>query len=672
MTTYQLLPLVEIVASLALLALLLFRGKQHHARRPFSLFLVSMAVWGFFIFMMRREADLATALMWEKLAFAATLSAAALFYRFTIKLTGARPYRWLGYIPYGLYLASLSLIPTTLMVGGMQQMWYGKAPLVEPLFAFYVVSVYVPLVASLVILIRHGWLSKNLDQKTRGQYVIAGLIAMFIGVATDYLPALGSSMYPLGIVGNIIFCLLATTAMLRYNLLETRIVIRRAIACSLAGVLVLGFFYGLILLLGSAFQTSVNPMTVTVIIVSILIAVIGIALFQPMVPVFQRMVDRWFLRERYAHLEALRRFPDEAKDIIDLRQLGSSLVAAVAKSMQSRSVHLLLPSAKTGHFVTHSSYGKTAVGLMSLPGNSLIALALKYQNAPIDVNDIDAVPAFKDLPESEREILVRNQVELLLPLATHDQLVGLALVSGKLNGGRYSVEDRRLLSRICREVVVSLENAVSYESIQTEHDQLIEAMDGIIHAMCLVMETRDPYTAGHQRRVADIACAIARGMGLAEWDIKGIQIAGLLHDVGKLSVPAEILTKPGKLNTTEFSIIKSHPQISYDILEMIEFPWPVKEAVVQHHERIDGSGYPDGISRDEITIDARILGVADVVEAISSHRPYRPALGLDFAMREIIKNRGVLYDTDVVNACLAMFEDKAEELEQLLTPAAIN
>ncbi|MEE8353081.1 MAG: HD domain-containing phosphohydrolase [Dehalococcoidales bacterium] len=672
MTGYQLLPLVEIVASLALLALLLFRGKQHQARRPFSLFLVSMVAWGFFVFMMRRETDLATALIWEKLVFAATLSAAALFYTFTIELTGVRPRRWLRYIPYGLYLVSLSLIPTTLMVGGMQQMWYGKAPLVGPLFAFYVVSVYVSLVVSLVILIEHGRRSKNLDQKTRGQYVIAGLIAMFIGGVTDYLPALGISLYPLGIVGNIIFCLLATTAMLRYNLLETRVVIRRAIACSLAGVLMLGIFYGLILLLGSAFQTSVNPMTVTVIIVSILIAVIGIALFQPMVPVFQRMVDRWFLRERYDHLEALRRLPEETKDVIDLRHLGSSLVAAVAKGMQSRSAHLLLPSAKTGHFVTHSSYGKTAVGLVPLPGNSLIALALKYQNAPIDVNDIDAVPTLKGLPEAEREMLVKNHVELLLPLVTHDQLIGLALISSRLSGGRYSVEDRRLLSRICREVVVSLENAVAYESIQKEHGQLIQAMDGIIHAMCLVMETRDPYTAGHQRRVADIACAIARGMGLSEWDIKGIQIAGLLHDVGKLSVPAEILTKPGKLNTTEFNIIKSHPQVSYDILEMIEFPWPVKEAVVQHHERLDGSGYPDGILRDEITTDARILGVADVVEAISSHRPYRPALGLEFAMREIIKNRGVLYDTDAVNACLAMFEDKAEELEQLLMPMAIS
>ncbi len=671
MTAYLLIPLVEVVASLVLLGLLLFRGKHHQARRPFALFLVSMALWGFFIFMMRREIDLTTALVWEKLVFAAILSAAVLFYSFTTKLTGARPRRRLRYIPLGLYLVSLSLIPTSLMVSGMQQMWYGKAPLVGPLFVFYVASAYVPLVASLVILIKHGRRSRNIDEKTRMQYVIAGLFAMFIGGTTDYLPALGISMYPLGIVGNILFCLLATTAMLRYHLLETKIVVRRGIAYSLAGVLLLGIFGGLILLLSSAFETALSPISVTLMIVSILIAVIGITLFQPMLPVFQRMVDRWFLRGRYDHLEVLKRFPDEIKDIIDLRQLGSSLVTAVANGMQTGSVYLLLPSPRTGHFMTHSSYGKTAVGLLSLPGNSLIALAMKYQDTPIDVNDIGAVAALKGLPDAEREMLVKNHVELLLPLATHGQLMGIAFISGKLSGGHYSAEDRRLLSRICREVAVSLENAIAYESIQKEHGQLVEAMDGIIHAMCLVMETRDPYTAGHQRRVADIACAIARGMGLAEWDIKGIQIAGLLHDVGKLSVPAEILTKPGKLSTTEFNIIRSHPQVSHDILEMIEFPWPVKEAVVQHHERLDGSGYPDGLAQEGITKEAKILGVADVVEAISSHRPYRPALGLEFAMREIIKNRGVLYDTDAVDACLAMFEDKAEELEQLMTPVAV-
>ena len=210
-----------------------------------------------------------------------------------------------------------------------------------------------------------------------------------------------------------------------------------------------------------------------------------------------------------------------------------------------------------------------------------------------------------------------------------------------------------------------MRSVLAYESIRQKHGELLGAMDGITHAMSMVVETRDPYTAGHQKRVAVIACAIGRAMELTEWDIEGIRIAGLLHDVGKLAVPAEILTKPGKINATEFSIIKSHSQVSYDILELIEFPWPVKKAILQHHERLDGSGYPDGLSGDDIIIEARILGVADVVEAISSHRPYRPALGLEFAMREIIKQRGILFDPRVVDACLKLYEEKDADLEQL-------
>jgi putative nucleotidyltransferase with HDIG domain len=211
----------------------------------------------------------------------------------------------------------------------------------------------------------------------------------------------------------------------------------------------------------------------------------------------------------------------------------------------------------------------------------------------------------------------------------------------------------------------SVRSVLAYESIEQKRSELLEAMDGITHAMSMVVETRDPYTAGHQKRVADIACAIGRAMDLPEWDVKGIRIAGLLHDIGKLSVPAEILTKPGELTATEFSIIKSHPQVSYNILELIKFPWPVKKAILQHHERLDGSGYPDGLSGDDIIIEARILGVADVVEAISSHRPYRPAIGLENAMREIIKQRGILYDSRVVDACLKLFEEKDTSLEQL-------
>jgi len=193
-------------------------------------------------------------------------------------------------------------------------------------------------------------------------------------------------------------------------------------------------------------------------------------------------------------------------------------------------------------------------------------------------------------------------------------------------------------------------------------NNLRKAMKGIIQAMSLTVESRDPYTAGHQRRVADLARDIGIEMGFSGERIEGVCMSGLIHDLGKMSVPAEILTKPGRINKMEFGIIKSHPRVGYDILKDIDFPWPIAQMVLQHHERMDGSGYPQGLRGEEILIEARILGVADVVEAMASHRPYRPARGIGVAIEEISKNKGRFYDPDVVDACLMLFKEKGYSL----------
>jgi putative nucleotidyltransferase with HDIG domain len=190
------------------------------------------------------------------------------------------------------------------------------------------------------------------------------------------------------------------------------------------------------------------------------------------------------------------------------------------------------------------------------------------------------------------------------------------------------------------------------------------AMEGTVQAMAYTIETRDPYTAGHQRRVTKLACAIAEEMRLSENQMEGVRLAGGLHDLGKIYVPAEILAKPGKLTPVEYSIIKTHPQVGYDILKSIEFPWPIADFVLQHHERIDGSGYPNGLKEDKIFMEARILAVADVIEAMATHRPYRAALTIEAALDEIQSNRGDKYDSLVVDACLAVFEKKKFDFDK--------
>jgi len=196
-----------------------------------------------------------------------------------------------------------------------------------------------------------------------------------------------------------------------------------------------------------------------------------------------------------------------------------------------------------------------------------------------------------------------------------------------------------------------------------KEESLNKFINGIIEAMVLAVEARDPYTAGHQRRVALLAGAIAKEMNLPARQIEGIRLAASIHDIGKISVPSDILSKPAVLSEIEYQMVKIHPEEGYRIFKDIEFPWPLALIILQHHERIDGSGYPNGIRGDEILLETRIVSVADVVEAISSHRPYRPAHGIDIAIEEISKNKGILYDPDIVDACIRLFNENGFKFE---------
>ena len=223
---------------------------------------------------------------------------------------------------------------------------------------------------------------------------------------------------------------------------------------------------------------------------------------------------------------------------------------------------------------------------------------------------------------------------------------------------------RRALEIANRQYQNELESMVAdrTNSLRETTQKLRVTLDGVIKVMAYTVEMRDPYTSGHQKKVADLARAIVVEMGLGEDTANGVYTAGTVHDIGKISVPAELLSKPGRLTEIEFSLIKEHPRVGYEILNQIDFPWPLAEMVWQHHEKIDGSGYPQALSNKDILLEARILTVADVVEAIASHRPYRPALGVEVALEEIRIHKGRLYDYEVVEACLELFLGKGYQL----------
>lgn len=290
--------------------------------------------------------------------------------------------------------------------------------------------------------------------------------------------------------------------------------------------------------------------------------------------------------------------------------------------------------------------------------------AVMTSQSPVIANEPAADPRRGGLPEGHPPL----NCFLGLPLFRREQMTGMVGIANRPDG--YSealVEYLEPFLITCANIIEAHRNDKLRQKAEADLLESFEVtkktLAGVVGALAATVERRDPYTAGHQQRVARIAAALAEELSLPPELVEGISMAGILHDLGKISVPAEILTKPGAISEFEFSIIKTHPDVGFEILKEIDFPWPIARIVHEHHERLDGSGYPQGLSGEDICQEARILAVADTVEAMASHRPYRPSRGLEAAMEEISRNRGIIYDPDVVDACVSLCRDRGHILE---------
>ena len=342
-----------------------------------------------------------------------------------------------------------------------------------------------------------------------------------------------------------------------------------------------------------------------------------------------------------------------------LVQYGGYRMAWVgyAESDEHRSIRPVAQAGFKNGYLTeqHFSWAKTKYG------HGPTASAIRTKKHCV-INDITRIPLKVTWADSARRCGYASVISL--PLVHKNRVLGaFTLFSTEKKALHKSAV--KLLKELANDMAFGIENL----RVQTERDRIRDELQSslekletsiidTVHALATLVSKRDPYTSGHQERATNLAIALAEKMGLTDEQIKGIELAGLLHDIGKIAVPAEILSKPSKLTISEFAIIQTHPQIAYDILKDINFPWSVAKTVLQHHERLNGSGYPHHLEGINITLEARILGVADVVEAMTSHRPYRPARGINIALEEINKNQGVLYDPDVVRVCLALFRKK--------------
>ena len=330
-----------------------------------------------------------------------------------------------------------------------------------------------------------------------------------------------------------------------------------------------------------------------------------------------------------------------------------------APAPDGKSLHCIAADGGLKDSLSQWSWQEVALDQVSHP---MVSAFTTQGNVIINRCDESAVRYEIDGLMKEADILS----VFLLPIRYQKQVFGVMGIFSRL-----PCEMREKELSLLDELSSDLGYGVQSHRTRVAHEEGVQrlhsAMMHTVEAVSIALEKRDPYTAGHQNRVASLSVAVAREMGFSDDRIEGIRLGSMVHDIGKISVPAEILNRPGRLSKDEFGIIKAHPESGYDILKGVDFPWPIAQMILQHHERMDGSGYPKGLMGDEIAPEARILAVADVVEAITSHRPYRPSLGIDIALEEIERGRVSSYDPQVVDACLRLFREKGFEWEGLGT-----
>jgi HD-GYP domain-containing protein (c-di-GMP phosphodiesterase class II)/putative methionine-R-sulfoxide reductase with GAF domain len=386
------------------------------------------------------------------------------------------------------------------------------------------------------------------------------------------------------------------------------------------------------------------------------------------------------LRRRAERLALLNSISTTISSGLELNQILQAAIRGLTTIFEVGGCGVLLfdQQLRHGRLVVQQPAKDGAVEETTLPleGGEFLERIMAIKQ-PLVIPDVRKVP----LPARIGEVLERRGIKpmFIAPLLVKEEVAGLILLSATGEFKEFTSAEVELAQTIANQVSIAIQNARLFEQAQQEiaerkraeeelrqsYVQLQRALEGTVHALASAVEMKDPYTAGHQRGVAQLACAIAKEMGLPEEQIEGIRMAGLIHDIGKITIPAEILSRLGPLNDLEYGIIKTHSQAGYNILNgTIEFPWPVAQIVLQHHERMDGSGYPQGLSGEEILLEARILAVADVVEAMASNRPYRSARGIDKALKEISRNKGILYDPEVVDACLKLFTEKGFKFEE--------
>lgn len=647
MSVYIIPPLVASLTNLFLGGLVIGKKPRGRLNQVWAFLSLCLAIWSFGTFTLYLSPDKATALSWLKLYNVGVLLIPAAFLHFVLVLSEdqSKSGKFLRFGAYAISATFLGLSFTPLFNKTVEYHFWGYYPvpgranfLFDILFALF-------LILAISKLLR---VYRNSSGRRRNQYRYV-FVATFIGFGsgfTNFLPLYGVRVYPIGHIGILITGLIISLAIIKYQLMDISVIVRKSAIYSVLTAIVAAGYVATVFVLQTIFQSLTGYKSVLpAVVVGLIIALT----FEPVRRQIQLFVDKTFFKKRYEYQQVMKSASETLRSAVNPLRISSFLLDTVVDTLQVAKGWLMLFDRQSEHYIVTSAHElpEEMQFTLKFSKGSRLTEYLVHKGQPVWLDDPDKKALRRRVDEEERKQIEELGTSLVVPLRGKSELVGMLFLGEKKSGDIYNQDDIELLAALCNQAAISIENSRLYDELQASYLNTVRSL-------AAALEAKDEYTRGHSERVAKYARDIAREMGLSAGEAQLLYEVSLLHDVGKIGISEEILNKPTKLSKKEFDTVRDHSATGEKILSSIESLREGLPTIRHHHERLNGGGYPDGLSETDIPLPARILAVADAFDAMTTKRPYRPAMTAREAIVELKKFSCHQFDPHVVRAFLAV------------------
>jgi len=624
-----------------LFAIVITSKPQNRLRRIFAFYLLTMISWSVSAFL--ATSGLVRVLPWFKAMAASPIAMMLSIYFFVQNLFGLRPRFSRLMVVYGILAIGVTLFSSVVVQDASLDSAGGLSYRLSPYFWVVAIPSYLLMILSIVELVRGYTTSLDANNRNRIRYLLLGLVITILASLVNFTKY---GDYPIDVAANALTAMLIAYAILRLQLLDIRVVIRFGLLYSITTTL-----FGLIYYLTISLALYLSQLVLgrEVFLISIIVGALSAFLLSPLRNQIQVGIDRIFYREKYNAGKMLQHLSQTTASLLDLDKITNLILHEVMQTLHIERGAILVMGSNHHPYRVISELGQGNKILSGFRSDHPVIKWISQNKTVLSRNDLVLNPVFKALWANERNELEKFRAELFIPLVSKGNFVGLMILGSKRSSQPYSVDDQLTLSTLANQTAVAIENARLYEELEETFVQTISALANAI-------DVRDTYTSTHSQRIAEWAAAIARHLGCTSEETRNIYWGGLLHDIGKIGIPDEILKKTARLDETEFESVKKHTLVGANLISPIKKMAEVAPIIEHSHERYDGLGYPHGSKGEDIPLGARIIRVVDSFSAMRDDRPYKKSFSVQRAVKEIKNNSGKMYDPKIVDAFLFLLE----------------